>query len=418
MSTGGLTTPVLAAPRTPAGIRAGSISSLRAIWLVARREVRTRLATKSFRIISALLALAALAGVLLANHLGGTTAPLAIGTTEEALSQSVRSVVHDAGMSATVGTVSNLLSGEQSLRDGALDALLTPGTDGRAFEVIVYRELDPGLQSLFDAIARESTLAQQITALGGDPAEVAAHLAAAQVPVTTLEPPEQRNAAHFVVAYATGMLMFISLMLGAQIVAQGVVEEKSSRVVEVLLATVKPWELMAGKVLGIGIAILLQVGSVVAVAAIAARFTGLLTGTGLHLGWTLLWALLWFLIGFVTFAVLFAALGSLVSRQEEVGSVVTPVTMLMLVPYFIGLSVLPQDPHNSVAGVLSFVPFFAPFLMPIRAALGVAPMWQIWLSLLLSLAALPLLIWLAGRIYRNAVLRTGGRTKVRDALGL
>jgi len=404
--------PTIAAPDQ----HGSAISSFRAIWLVARREIRTRLATRSFRAITGLLALAALAAVLAANHFGGTTAPLAIGSTNEELTQTVQGAVHQSGMNATVGTVSNMLSGEQALRDETLDALVTTAVDGNGFEVIVYQRLNPALQTLFDSIARESLLADQIRELGGDPSTIAETVAQAHAPVTTLDTAAPLNTASFVLAYLTGVLMFISLMLGAQVVAQGVVEEKSSRVVEVLLATLKPWELMAGKVVGIGIAILIQVGTVVAVAAAAATWTGLLADTGLELGWMLLWSLAWFLIGFATFAVLFAALASLVSRQEELGSVVTPVTMLMLLPYFIGLSVLPQDPHNSLGTALSFVPFFAPFLMPIRVALGVASGWQMGAALLVSLAALPLLIWLAGRIYQNAVLKTGGRTKLKDAL--
>lgn len=404
--------PAALAPPNPSG---SAIGGFRAIWLVARREIRTRLATRSFRAITGFLALAGLVGVLVASHFGGTTAPLAIGSTDEALTQVVQRVVHSSGIDATVGTVSSRQSGEQALRDESLDALISPGTDGHPLEVTVYRDINPQLRALFDGITRESLLADQISALGGDPAAII-NQADLSTPVLVLEAPAQTNTANFVIAYLTGIVMFISLMLGAQVVAQGVVEEKSSRVVEVLLATVKPWELMAGKVLGIGITILLQVVTLAAVAAVAATVTGLLAGTGFELGWMLLWSLAWFLLGFATFSVLFAALASLVSRQEELGTVVTPVTMLMFFPYILGLSVLPQDPQNSLATALSFVPFFAPFLMPIRAALGVASTWQMIVSLLLSLAALPLLVWFAGRIYQNAVLRTAGRTKLRDAL--
>jgi ABC-2 type transport system permease protein len=105
-----------------------------------------------------------------------------------------------------------------------------------------------------------------------------------------------------------------------------------------------------------------------------------------------------------------------VSRQEDVGSVTAPVITLMMIPYIIGISVAPWDPTNPLVVWLSFVPFCAPLLMPMRIALGDVAPWEIALSLGLSLALIPVLVWLAGRIYSNAVLRSGGRVKLREAL--
>jgi ABC-2 type transport system permease protein len=124
----------------------------------------------------------------------------------------------------------------------------------------------------------------------------------------------------------------------------------------------------------------------------------------------------WYLLGFLTYALVLAAAGALVSRQEEVSGVVSPILMLVVLPYVLGVSILPRDPANSYLQVMSMIPIFAPTLMPIRLALGAVPVWQMVLSVALALALIPALVWLAGRIYRNAVLRSGARIRLRDAL--
>ena len=130
----------------------------------------------------------------------------------------------------------------------------------------------------------------------------------------------------------------------------------------------------------------------------------------------MIWLLVWFTLGFFMFALIFAAAAALVSRQEEVASVVTPASMLVVAGYVVGISVLPSDPDNRLAEVMSLIPTFAPTLMPMRLAMGGVPVWQAVLSVALVVALIPGLIWLAGRIYRNAVMRTGSRVKLRDAL--
>jgi ABC-2 type transport system permease protein len=173
---------------------------------------------------------------------------------------------------------------------------------------------------------------------------------------------------------------------------------------------------MAGKVTGIGVIGLLQVVAVIAAAAGTALALGLLDTSSLDLGATIAWALVWFVVGFITFSLALAALASLVSRQEDVASVTAPVLMLMIIPYLIGISIAPWDPTNPIVVVLSYIPFAAPMVMPMRIALGTVETWQVIASLAISLAVIPILVWGAGRIYSNAVLRTGARVRLREAL--
>lgn len=387
---------------------------MRPIRLIARREIVTRLRSKVFR-IATLLSVVILVGIALISKLTGSgpdyqevgvtpgAAPLAsvVTTTAQSIQFNVRIHAVDEA------------TGRRQVRDGTLDALLTSNTT--PVPVVVKSELDDGLQSVLQLVAQRAALDQQVRALGGDPAKVAAAVGTASVAVSALEPPKKANGQQLLIGILTSVLIYMALLLNGQAVAQGVVEEKTSRVVEILLATVRPWQLMIGKVVGLGTVGLIQV-AIIAASGVAA---GTATGTlHLHVGsavGTIVWLVVWFLLGYTAYAFAFAAVASLVSRQEEVASAVTPVMMLLIVGYVIGISILPSDPGSGLVAVLSLIPVFAPTLMPVRLALGVVPVWQAVVSVAGMVIIIPLLLWLAARIYRNAVLRSGARVKLRDA---
>jgi ABC-2 type transport system permease protein len=193
-----------------------------------------------------------------------------------------------------------------------------------------------------------------------------------------------------------------------------VVEEKSSRVVEVLLATIKPLHLLWGKVLGIGAVGLAQLAAYGLVGLGAGIATGLLTVTGTALG-VFASVLGWFILGFAFFAVLYAAAGSMVSRQEDVNSTATPITMLVLIGYVLAQVTL-ADPHGTAAAVMSWIPPFSSMLMPLRIAAGTTNPVQIVGSAVLMVLATAALALVAARIYERSVLRTGKRVSWSDAL--
>jgi ABC-2 type transport system permease protein len=281
--------------------------------------------------------------------------------------------------------------------------------------VTVKRELGSDVETAVTALAQQAAIHEQVTKLGGDPASFERAVATAQPQVTNLEPPRTFSPDQLALGVIAGVLIYLSLMMNGQIVAQGVVEEKSSRVVELLLAAVRPWQLMAGKVLGIGLLGLAQMVVIAGGGAIAAVATGVLTISIAATASVVVWLVVWFVLGFFAYALVFAAAGALVSRQEDVGGVVMPPLMLVILGYVIGVSVLPSDPANGVVRVLSWLPVFSPTLMPIRVAMGGVPAWELVLAVALIVLAIPGLIWVAARIYSNAVLRTGARVKVRDA---
>ena len=243
-------------------------------------------------------------------------------------------------------------------------------------------------------------------------------MAAAAPTVEALQPASQSG--YEGPAYGISMVM-ISLLLGAlissgSIIAMGVVEEKTSRVVEILLATIKPTQLLAGKVLGIGVYGLFQIVVLAGALAGALAALGLTADIEVNIGASLALLIVWFLLGYALFALLFGGFAALVSRQEEIGSVTTPLMFLLFVPYYTTLFVVPGDPDSTVVRVLSQIPFFAPFMMPARDAFGAVAGWELALSMGIALLTIPLLVWVAARVYQRGVLHTGGRMKLAEAL--
>jgi ABC-2 type transport system permease protein len=388
------------------------MSAWTVIRLVAGREIRVKLTSKSFLLATGGLLVAVVLGGILLNIVDAKD-PLKVGLTPQ--TSALANAVDGLSGKTDVETkdVADDGAGKKLVKDGKLDALLTGSPED--LQVVVNKDLDPALESMFTAIAQQQALSSQIKGLGGDPDKVAESLLSAVPKVTQLDPSET-DGGQVVAAYVVGILIFMGLITAGQLVAQGVVEEKTSRVVELLLATIKPWQLMAGKVLGIGAVGLAQVAAVVAAGAGTASVLGLLDTSELNLGATALAAVGWFVVGFATYALLLAGLAALVSRQEDVGSVISPVIMLMVIPYIVGISIGTWEPDNPLVVWMSRVPFSAPFVMPVRIAAGDVPAWDVVLSVALSLALIPVLVRIAGRLYSNAVLQTGERVKLLQAL--
>jgi len=386
------------------------------VRLVAGRELTTRMRSRAYVVTTLVMLVAVVVGGVVLHLAQGSSSAKVVGLTPQtaSLTQPLEAAAKAADDDVEVKQVPDDAAAKAGVEDGSLDAALTGDTT--SFTVVVKKDLDSTSAAVLTSLRQQTALANAIQKLGGDPSAVSQQLSDVQLDVAPLQPQAQRDGAQIVAGYVAGILLFITLQTCAQLVAQGVVEEKSSRVVELLLATVRPWQLMAGKVLGIGVVGLVQVGVVVLGGAGTAAALGLVKASDIDLGATALWALVWFVVGFLMYSLALAALAALVSRQEDIGSVTAPVVMLMIVPYVIGISIAPWNPDSPIVVWLSYLPFCAPLVMPIRIALGTVETWQAIVSVLISLALLPALVWLAGRIYSNAVLRTGARVKLKDAL--
>jgi ABC-2 type transport system permease protein len=392
------------------------LSPARTIWLVARREITTRISSKAFRIVTAVMLAVLVIGIIVVQAVGGGTSAQSVGFTSEtaALAAPLRSTADALDVDVATRTVPDQATGEREVRDGDLDALVVGDPDD--FRVVVEKDLDSELQGALNVLARQRALDRQIAASGADPAQVDRAVDAAHVDVTELEPTPRYRTERLAIGVIVGIIIYISLLTYGQTVAQGVVEEKTSRVVELLLSTIQAWQLMAGKVLGIGLVGLAQLAVLLIAGAVTGLASGVLTLPGSVAVGIVLWSVAWYLLGFFLYALLFAAAGALVSRQEDVGAVSMPLMMLIIIPYVIGISTLPANPDSSLVGTLSIIPLFSPTLMPMRLAMGVAPAWEAILAVVLTALLIAALVGLTGRVYRNAIMRVGARVRLRDAL--
>ncbi|GMA36294.1 hypothetical protein GCM10025876_24980 [Demequina litorisediminis] len=170
-----------------------------------------------------------------------------------------------------------------------------------------------------------------------------------------------------------------------------------------------------------GLYALVQAAAMIVPLLFASWYLGLLGDLSIGVGALLTNFSIWFVLGFALFTVFFGGLAALVSRQEDIGAVTTPMMLLMMVPLYLAIYLVPSDPDGPLTSVLTQVPFFAPFMVPMRAAFGAIAPWETALAIGLCVIAIPVLVWVAGRVYAGAVLNTGGRMKparrVRARLG-
>jgi len=385
------------------------------IWLVAKREFRVRALSKA-NIITSLIMLAIIVGGAFVGRVflgGGEAVTEVVHVDRAAVSELMPYLEASAAQrEAPLEFVAVDTPAEPALAEGVV--AIIGGSAGQP-EVFLEDERGDIVESTA-AAASAYVLDREISGLGGDPAEVGQALAQA-VPIVTLlgDADELDPGSFFAGAMVIIALLFI-LIQGASVIMMGVVEEKVSRVVEILLATVRPSELLGGKILGVGLFALTQAVTLVAPMIFAAWYLDILKYVEVGIGPLLVNFAVWFLLGFALYAILFGGLAALVSRQEDLGSVTTPMMLLMMAPLYLGIYLVPSSPDGTVTKVLTQIPFFAPFMVPMRTAFGAIAGWEIALAVVLCLATIPVAVWVAGRVYVGAVLNTGGSMNLGEAL--
>lgn len=235
-------------------------------------------------------------------------------------------------------------------------------------------------------------------------------------PTTVSNHPELDNSfSGYMAGLVIAVFVFMVILSGMMSIGTGVVEEKASRVVEILLTTVKPRTLLAGKVLGIGAAsiittlfYLLGITGGVAIAG----FLPDVTAAGLNLPALILLALLWMLAGYFTVAALAGGFAATVSRQEDLNTINLPFVMFQFIPFYMAIYMIPASPDSAATSVLSYVPFFSPYFMPVRMTLGQVSWWEMLISLAITAVAAWALTVLAGTIYQRTILLMGQRVKL------
>jgi ABC-2 type transport system permease protein len=207
----------------------------------------------------------------------------------------------------------------------------------------------------------------------------------------------------------------MAIMFSGNIIAMNVGVEKSTRIAEVLLAVLRPSQILVGNVLGIGLQTLIQLLALAVPILAAIAVTDGVDLPDVASGDIVL-GVAWFVLGFLLYAFLFAAAAALVDKVTEVGSAIMPVTTLLVLAYLGAVIVVQQNPGSTLSVALSMFPLTSPMAMPIRWSSGTVPLWQLAASMVLALAAAALLAWFASRVYRRALVITGRRAKLREVL--
>jgi ABC-2 type transport system permease protein len=385
-----------------------TLGSAALVRLVAGREISARVRDKNF-IISSVVIVLVLVGILglqVVLNSGDDTTRIGVVGSEQALGQALEAQGTAVGVGVEVVELDDEAAGRAALEDGDVQGVLLAG-DGEP-ELMVEQSADGPLLAVVQGAVSQLAVGEHLAAAG---------ITGLQVPdvqVQALDPDADADGQRVVIAIVGVGVLYSLLILFGQFVAQGVVEEKSSRVVELLLATMRPWQLLAGKILGLGALGLAQIVVIAALGVGGALAFDLVDIPGELVG-TAVSVVAWFVVGYAFYAAIFAVAASLVSRQEDLGTVLTPTTLVLLGGFIVGLQAA-ADPGGTLATVTSYVPGLSPLVMPVRQAAGEVSAWEVGLAVALMLAAIALVVRLGGRVYAGALLSTGARTRIREAM--
>lgn len=357
-------------------------SFAQSVWLVAEREIGSKLRSKAFLISTGFLLLIALAGVVWAGFTAQTDTRYPVAVTSE-----TAALVAPLDASVDATEVGSADEARELVRDGDVDAALIPGgEDGFDFTVVGNDDVPSGLVSML-------SVSPPVELLEGDASE-------------------DDGLLRYFISIAFGAVFFMAALTFGTTISQSVVEEKATRVVELLISAIPTRALLAGKIVGNTVLAMGQIVGLTAVTVIGLTVTGqaeLLAG----LGAPLVWFAVFFLFGFVLLASLFAAAAAMVSRQEDIGSTTTPLTFLVMAPYFL---VIFFNDNPTVMTIMSYVPFSAPVGMPVRVFFGEVQWWEPILSLVIMLVTCAGAIWVGAKIYENSILRMGARVRLKEAM--
>ncbi|HEX2155336.1 MAG TPA: ABC transporter permease [Acidimicrobiia bacterium] len=395
------------------------MNAFQAIRLVASRELKERGRSRAY-IISTILTVLLLGGAIaLPTLIGGGPSTYTIGVVGEG-ADIVATADAIARQEADDDEESNRYeamvfedteSAEAALDEGEIEAVIVDG-----------EELVAGSAGAFGGSTAERSLqeaagthrVQELVTGSEEAAEVVQILASEPLEFRRLGgTDEEEDNLRGMVAFAGLILMYIAILSYGSWMLSGVTEEKTNRVVEVLMSTLRPWHILGGKLIGIGI---LGLGQMLVL--IIAGLLGIILSGAFEipaLPFDSVAALIgWFILGFLLYAILYGAAGSLVSRMEDAQNAAAPLTIVALVGYLFSFAAL-NDPEGAVAVIGTYIPFSAPYVAPIRLAIGDISAWEMAVAVAITVATIVVLVRLAGRVYAGGLLRYGGRIKWGEA---
>ena len=396
-----------------------NLSGLGGMWLVARRELRERGRSKAFIISCAVTLLLVGAALVMPRLIGGEAATHHVGAVGEGNEPIVQAARDLAIAEAEEGdepekyetiAFADAAEAQRALSTGEVDLVLVDG------ETVLQERTGFSGNGLVDTLQRAagSVRLQRLAEENGQAAaDVIEILSSSPLEVRSLDGEDPEGDIRPVIAYAGLLLMYIAILSYGSWTLTGVTEEKNNRVVEVLLATLRPWQLLGGKVLGIGLLAIGQFVLTIGFAFILVNQTGVMDVPAIPLD-SILVLVLWFILGFSVYSVSYAAAGSLASRPEDAQSAAFPMTMLAVAGFFVSINSL-DDPTSTLSRVTSFIPFTAPFVVPIRQSLDGIGAAEHFATVVVEIICIVLLVRLSARIYAGGLLRFGRRVKLREA---
>jgi ABC-2 type transport system permease protein len=385
------------------------------VGIIAGREIRERVKGRLFR-VGTLIILAAVAAAIVipklhSNNSGPTVQKVGIvGSLAPDLRQVVVKTGSRIGDSVTFTSEPSVAVAKAGLRSGRVYLAIVDGNEVVLNEP-ASQSSSPADPTFVEDVADLLGVVNAYRSAGLTDAQATQVSGARPVPVHTLKAgskPTANGTSVFGV-----ILLFVMLSQYDTWILIGVMQEKSSRVVEVLLATVRPIQLLGGKVLGIGLVALGQATLIVAFALVLAAAVGsdLLHGSA---PLVLVCQLLWLVLGYAFYCWVYAAGGSTAERQDQVQTLAFPLSIPILVGYIFSLTVAGSGNADLLYKILAYLPPTAPFCMPVLVSLHLVTWWEFVGSVLITLVATVGMAVFAARIYGRAVLRTGGRVRIRE----
>jgi ABC-2 type transport system permease protein len=375
--------------------------------IVAQREIRQRGRSRAFAVSTIVLLLVVAAGVAIPAIVADNAKPQhvgVVGAQVAAMTGVVREAGHLTGTAVTVVPEPSLAAAESALRSGQLDVALVNNSE------VVVKQVQLAGGGLADSIADVAGLSKLLGQLPPGASDRGVTL-----PVRGLTPPSASLSRRLTGLFTVVLVWILISAYGSQI-AMGVGEEKQNRIVEVILASVRPIQLLVGKVFGVGLLALAQAVAMVAVFLGLGAAVGSSLVHGAAAGIVIVGAV-FLVLGYAFYCTAFAAAGSLVSRQSDVGTVVLPVQLPLIVAYALSYTVIYANGASTFYRVLGFLPPTAPIAMPVLYAAGDVPAWQAAVSAVLVAVGTVWMARTAATIYARSILRTGSRVRLRQVLG-
>lgn len=387
------------------------MNELGQVWMVASREFRERGRSRAFKASLVVMILIVVAMIVVPSMIEGGPARWdigVVGTTPDGFADTVEAQAANVDATARVTEQPSIGVGEDRVRGGELDLLVV---DGRRLEW--QRLHDEQLRAVVVTTLQLLAVHKRATDAGISPDQLAAITEPVAIDTIELGRVAGRSTDDETAALITNVVLMMVIATFGSLVLTGVVEEKSSRVVEVLLARIRPRTLLAGKVLGIGLLGFAEVVMVMITALIAKATVDSVDLPATRTS-VLVWAIVWFVLGYALYSVAYGMLGSLASRSEDAQSASGAVTAVLVAGFWASMMAV-GSPASVGAKVVSFLPPTAPFSMPSRIAMGATAWWEPVLAAALAVLTIPLLIDLGGRIYDRAILHTGSSLTLRQA---